>query len=108
LRQAVDKELLQVEVYLDPREFGLKSEFDDVLRETHWLLNMEKAIGVVVLLTLTLAAAYWLGYHQGSVPALNQTSSLKQTGLRFRAYRNDVSHFIRTGEVVTPKAPPAR
>ncbi len=50
-----------------------------------------------VLLSIT----YWLGYqHGGAAPRrVTAPSSLRQVGLTFRGYHNDIGRFTATGPV---------
>ena len=61
------------------------------------------------MMALLASFAYWLGYQHGATSTrgrLVTANSLKQIGLRFSGYHNDISRFSATGTVTTPKAQP--
>ncbi len=69
-------------------------------------MKMTKTLGLVLLMTLLMSFAYWLGYRNRSSPTrarIATVRSLRQVGLRFRAEHNDITRFSATGTVTTPK-----
>ena len=71
-------------------------------------MKTNRAVGVAVLLALVASFAYWLGYQHGgssSRVTLNTPSKLKQAGLSYRHYRNDLSGpFSVNGAVAAPSS----
>jgi hypothetical protein len=69
-------------------------------------MKANRAVGVAVLLALVASFAYWLGYQHGNSSSrvtLSTPSKLKQVGLSFRHFRNDLSGpFSVTGTVAAP------
>lgn len=70
-------------------------------------MKTNKAIGAAILVAVVAGVAYGLGYQHGGTSsrvALNNATKLKQIGLSFRGYRNDLGRFNITGEVAAPAA----
>ena len=60
---------------------------------------------MALLIALVASFAYLLGYQHGSSPSrviLNKRTNLKQVGLAFRSYHNDIGRFSITGSVASP------
>jgi hypothetical protein len=69
-------------------------------------MKIAKTIGWVVVVTLLVSLAYWIGYQHGSTPTRTRiaaANSLRQVRLGFREGHNDISRFIATGDVAAPK-----
>lgn len=74
-------------------------------------MKTNKAIGAAILVAVVAGVAYGLGYQHGGTSsrvALNNATKLRQVGLSFRGYRNDLGRFNITGEVAAPMAPPTK
>lgn len=68
-------------------------------------MKTKQMVRVGVLVTLIASFTYWLGYQHGSSSSrvtLNRRSNLKQVGVAFRSYHNDIGRFSVTGSVAAP------
>jgi hypothetical protein len=71
-------------------------------------MKTKKLLGVALLLILTAAGGYWLGYRHRNSPTylrLKVASSQRQSALAFRQRRNDLlAPFSVTGSIAAPKS----
>ena len=73
-------------------------------------MKTKSTLVVAVLVALTFALGYGLGYRQAHQPPrrLSAVSGLRQVGLSFRQYQNDMTLPVTTGAVAKPLTTPGR
>jgi hypothetical protein len=72
-------------------------------------VKTKTAVGITVLACAVMTGSYWAGVehdkNRRSRIRINAVSNLKQVGLSFRSYRNDITRFTATGAVTATKVP---
>ena len=72
-------------------------------------MKTKKMLGFVVLVAMAFALGYGAGYRQAQPPRRpSAVTGLRQVGLSFRQYHNDMTLPVTTGAVATPVTPSER